>query len=98
MTILRLHRHVVSAALLNLPWMQMRRTAASIYLVFLAYWHGEITKEECEQAFNSTLDLLGVFATRWKSASIIRDHVIQLAEHTGESKGIRREGLSCRFL
>jgi len=39
---------------------------------------------ECEQAVNSSLEVLCVLGTRWRSASHVRQIVIQLAEKSGE--------------
>lgn len=84
LSIIHLHRHVVSAALLNLPWMQIRRVAISIYIIFIAFWRGEITKVECEESVNSSLEVLCVLGTRWRSAAQVGHIVTQLAERTGE--------------
>ncbi|WVF71076.1 hypothetical protein IAT40_005873 [Kwoniella sp. CBS 6097] len=84
-SILQLHRHVVSAGMLNLPWMQLRRVAISIYLVFIALWAGEISQMDAEQAVNSTLDVLCVIGTRWQSAAHVGQIVVQLADRTGLS-------------
>jgi hypothetical protein len=85
MSIVQLHRHVVSAALLNLPWMQIRRMTISIYIIIIAFWRGEITKMECEQAVNSSLEVLCVLGTRWRSATHVRQIVVQLADKSGKS-------------
>lgn len=84
MSIVQFHRHVVSAALLNLPWMQIRRMTISIYIIFIAFWRGEITKMECEQAVNSSLEVLCVLGTRWRSATHVRQIVVQLADKSGK--------------
>lgn len=86
LSIVQFHRHVVSAALLNLPWMQIRRMTTSIYIIFIAFWRGEITRMECEQAVNSSLEVLCVLGTRWRSAVQVQQTVIQLANKSGESK------------
>jgi len=90
MSIVQLHRHVVSAALLNLPWMQIRRMTISIYIIFIAFWRGEITKMECEQAVNSSLEVLCVLGTRWRSATQVRQIVVQLADKSGKSSSFSR--------
>jgi hypothetical protein len=83
LSIIHFHRHVVSAALLNLPWMQIRRVAISTYIIFIAFWRGEITKVECEQAVNSSLEVLCVLSTRWRSAAQVAHIVTQLADKSG---------------
>lgn len=85
LAIVQFHRHVVSAALLNLPWMQVRRMTISIYIILIAFWRGEITRSECEQALDSSLEVLCVLGTRWASALQVQQIVIQLATRSGES-------------
>lgn len=85
LSIIHFHRHVVSAALLNLPWMQIRRVAISVYIIFIAFWRGEITKVECEEAVTSSLEVLCVLGTRWRSAAKVGHIVTQLADRTGRS-------------
>jgi hypothetical protein len=77
---------VISSALLNLPWMQLRRTEIAIYIVFIAFWRSEVTQLECETAINDTLEVLCVFGTRWQSATSIAAIVMQLADKTGTSQ------------
>lgn len=97
MSIVQFHRHVVSAALLNLPWMQIRRMTISIYIIFIAFWRGEITKMECEQAVNSSLEVLCVLGTRWRSATQVRQIVVQLADKSGKPPVINRYFANVRF-
>jgi hypothetical protein len=40
---------------------------------------------ECEQAVNSSLEVLCVLGTRWRSATHVRQIVVQLAEKSGKS-------------
>jgi len=65
--------------------MQIRRMTISIYIIFIAFWRGEITRLECEQAVNSSLEVLCVLGTRWRSAMQVQQTVIQLASKSGES-------------
>lgn len=76
---------VVSAGILNLPWMQLRRVTISIYLVFIAVWAGEIPYGDAEQAVVNTLEVLCVIGTRWQSAAQVGQIVVQLADKTGGS-------------
>jgi hypothetical protein len=64
--------------------MQIRRMTISIYIIFIAFWRGEITRIECEQAINNSLEVFGVLGTRWRSAIQVRRIVIQLADRSGE--------------
>lgn len=87
LAIVQFHRHVISAALLNLPWMQIRRMAISVYIIFIAFWRGEITRAECEQAIDSSLEVLDVLGTRWRSAGIVQETAMRLADVSGRPPG-----------
>lgn len=76
---------MIDAGLLNLPWMQLRRIATSIYIVFIALWAGEIPHVDAEAAVSHTLNVLCVICTRWKSATTLARTVVQLADASGES-------------
>ena len=80
---------MINAGLLNLPWMQLRRVAISVFVAFLALWRGEITASEAHTAVQDTLHVLAVFQTRWKSAYKTQEIVMLLAERSGRSQRIR---------
>ena len=81
---------VISAGLLNLPWMQLRRVSVSVYIIFLALWAGEMPHAAVAISVNNTLDVLQVIGTRWKSAGMVAKTVEQLADRSGLTISARR--------
>ena len=79
---------VINAGLLNLPWMQLRRVAISVYVIFIALWRGEITTADAQTSVIDTFHVLAVFQTRWKSARSVRDIVARLTEKSGTSYSV----------
>jgi hypothetical protein len=75
---------VITAGLLNLPWMQLRRITTSILIVVIGLWRGEIPHEDAQLAVRNTLELLNILGTRWKTASSVAGIVRQLADKSGE--------------
>lgn len=74
----------MSAGLLNLPWMQLRRIATSIELVFIAHMKGELLAQETEEAIRNSLVLFSVLGTRWQSSNRLAESVRQTADALGE--------------
>jgi len=80
MVVLSNYRHVCGGGLLNLPWMQVRRIASAIHLIFIGFWKGEMLIGEAERAVDDCLVLMSILSTRWNAAREVADTVKLLAD------------------